>query len=213
MADFSFHSGRGINAEVRNSQEIVDGQPILVQNSADFLCNMTDLIVTAPGAPIVMNMVAGQFRTFGTLQGIGSTGVAIQCSSTGSPAGKNVGINVVAADYSKFIGDLGIGITPTDTLHVLITDETKKGFKLTAAAAQADDMVLIESDVSAAFFQIGSGGNIGMFGATPVPQTPAYSITNDSTVRTMDANSTNINELADVVATIIADLQALGPLG
>jgi hypothetical protein len=39
---------------------------------------------------------------------------------------------------------------------------------------------------------------------------PTYTVTNDLTDRTYNANSTTLAELADVVGTIIADLQANG---
>jgi hypothetical protein len=56
-----------------------------------------------------------------------------------------------------------------------------------------------------------SGGNrLGFFGVTPVVQPSAYTPTNVSTDRSYDANSTTLNELADVVGTLIGDLQGLG---
>ncbi|MCP4204210.1 MAG: hypothetical protein GY769_20025 [bacterium] len=54
---------------------------------------------------------------------------------------------------------------------------------------------------------------IGFFGATPVGQSSAYTPTNVTTDRSFDANSTSLNELADVVGTMIADLQATGLFG
>jgi hypothetical protein len=41
---------------------------------------------------------------------------------------------------------------------------------------------------------------------------PTYTVTNDNTDRTYDADATTTAELADVVGTLIADLQALGVL-
>ena len=58
-----------------------------------------------------------------------------------------------------------------------------------------------------------SGTNLGFFGATAVPQTAAYDITNVTTDRAYDADLVLITELADVVGTLIADLQAFGLLG
>jgi hypothetical protein len=48
-------------------------------------------------------------------------------------------------------------------------------------------------------------------GKTPVA-VPTYTVTNDVTDRTYDANSTSVAELADVLGTLIADLQANGLL-
>lgn len=58
-----------------------------------------------------------------------------------------------------------------------------------------------------------SGNSIGFYGATPVTQSAAYTPTNVSTDRSYNADSTTLEELADVVGTMISDLQALGLLG
>lgn len=56
------------------------------------------------------------------------------------------------------------------------------------------------------------GSNIGFFGTTPTTQAAAYTPTNVSTDRSYDANATSTDELADVLGTLIADLQAYGLL-
>jgi hypothetical protein len=48
------------------------------------------------------------------------------------------------------------------------------------------------------------------FNGSAAVAAPTYTVTNDLTDRTYDANSTTLAELADVVGTIIADLQANG---
>ena len=55
-------------------------------------------------------------------------------------------------------------------------------------------------------------GNIGFYGTTPVVQAAAYTPTNVNTDRSYDADSTTIDELADVLGTLIADLQTYGLL-
>jgi len=45
------------------------------------------------------------------------------------------------------------------------------------------------------------------------PLSPAYTPTNVSTTRTFDADATTLDEVADVLGTVIADLQARGDLG
>ena len=57
------------------------------------------------------------------------------------------------------------------------------------------------------------GSTFGIFGVTPTTQPPAYTPTNVTTDRSYDANSTTVNELADVLGTLIADLQSLGVVG
>lgn len=54
--------------------------------------------------------------------------------------------------------------------------------------------------------------NIGFYGATPVAQGAAWTITNVTTDRTYDANSTTVAELADALGTLIAELQSNGLL-
>jgi hypothetical protein len=54
------------------------------------------------------------------------------------------------------------------------------------------------------------GSTVGFYGATPVAQSAAYTPTNVTPDRAYDANSTTLDELADVLGTLIADLQAVG---
>ena len=56
------------------------------------------------------------------------------------------------------------------------------------------------------------GSNIGFFGTAPAAQVAAYTPTNVSADRSYDADSTSIDELADVLGTLIADLQSYGLL-
>lgn len=54
---------------------------------------------------------------------------------------------------------------------------------------------------------------IGFWNATPVIRPSAYTPTNVTTDRSYDANSTTIDEVADVLGTLIADLQSVGLIG
>jgi hypothetical protein len=58
-----------------------------------------------------------------------------------------------------------------------------------------------------------TGTLLGLYGATPVAQSAAYTPTNVTTDRSYDANATTVDELADVLGTLIADLQATGIIG
>jgi len=58
----------------------------------------------------------------------------------------------------------------------------------------------------------GTNVTLGFFGVNESAIAPAYTPTNVSTDRAYDANSVVIAELADVVGTLIADLQAYGLL-
>jgi len=54
---------------------------------------------------------------------------------------------------------------------------------------------------------------LGFYNATPVVRPSAYTPTNVTTDRSYDANATSIDEVADVLGTLIADLQSLGLIG
>lgn len=54
---------------------------------------------------------------------------------------------------------------------------------------------------------------IGFYGIGPVTRSAGWTITNDVTDRTFDANAGSVLELADVVATLIRDLAATGIIG
>jgi len=54
------------------------------------------------------------------------------------------------------------------------------------------------------------GTTVGFYGVTPVVRSSAYTVTNATTDRSYDANATTVDELADVLATLIADLKLTG---
>jgi hypothetical protein len=56
---------------------------------------------------------------------------------------------------------------------------------------------------------LATSGNVGFNGQSPASR-PDYTVTNGTTDRTFNANSTTIDELADVVSTVIADLTSIG---
>jgi hypothetical protein len=58
----------------------------------------------------------------------------------------------------------------------------------------------------------GATAAIGFFGVTPVTRPGPYSVSNVTTDRSYDANATTIDEIADVLGTLIADLVSLGLL-
>lgn len=54
---------------------------------------------------------------------------------------------------------------------------------------------------------------LGFWNATPVVQPAAYTVSNVTTDRTYNANSYTMDELADVLGTLIGDLQSIGLIG
>lgn len=59
----------------------------------------------------------------------------------------------------------------------------------------------------------GTVPQIGFYGHASAAQASAYTPTNVSADRSYDANSTTVDEIADVLGTLIADLQAVGLVG
>jgi hypothetical protein len=57
------------------------------------------------------------------------------------------------------------------------------------------------------------GSTIGFYGVTPVARSSTYTITNVTTDRAYDANSTTLDEIADTLGTLIADLKLTGIIG
>jgi len=57
------------------------------------------------------------------------------------------------------------------------------------------------------------GTTVGFYGTVPVVQSAAYTPTNVTPDRAYDANATGVDELADVLGTLIADLQLTGLIG
>lgn len=70
-----------------------------------------------------------------------------------------------------------------------------------------DGTVEIEGDINH------DGSNVGFYGTAPAAQSAAHTPTNVSTDRAYDANATTLSEIADVLGTLIADLQATGLIG
>lgn len=59
----------------------------------------------------------------------------------------------------------------------------------------------------------GTAAMIGFLNAAAVPRTAPYTITNGVTDRSYNANATTIDELADIIFTLVSDLQLFGLLG
>jgi len=71
--------------------------------------------------------------------------------------------------------------------------------------------VSTELEVDGAFNH--DGTTVGFRGVAPVAISAAYTPTNVTTDRSWNCNATTIDELADVVATVVGDLQLQGLLG
>ena len=72
--------------------------------------------------------------------------------------------------------------------------------------------VRIYDHTGALHHTLGNPG-LGFNGAAPVAQSTGWNVTNVTTDKTFDANATTLDELADVVGTLIDYLKSRGDLG
>lgn len=74
------------------------------------------------------------------------------------------------------------------------------------------DKVVISDDLEIDGDFDHDGSNVGFFGVAPAARASAYTATNVAEDRAYDADSTSVEELADVLGTLIADLKLYGLL-
>ena len=86
------------------------------------------------------------------------------------------------------------------------TNASRKA-KLQLSAYDTAERLGIEVEAS------GSAAKLGFFGHATALQPAAYTPSNVSADRSYDANATTLDELADVLGTLIADLQSIGLVG
>jgi len=90
------------------------------------------------------------------------------------------------------------------------TGTNKYGIRILAQSGATNNFAL-HTDIGD--IRLGTSAiKFGMFGATPVVRTAAYSPTNVTPDRAFDADTVAIAELADIVGTILADLVSYGTL-
>lgn len=80
-----------------------------------------------------------------------------------------------------------------------------------AAGSFAGSLKLTDIDIQGALKHFGS--TIGFYGVTPVARSASYTITNSLVDRAYDADATTLDEIADVLGTLIADLKLTGIVG
>lgn len=104
----------------------------------------------------------------------------------------------------------------TNNTHILIGTPTTGNWGIYQSTSTANYLggalqVVGDLELDAALNH--DGTTVGFYGVTPVVRSSAYTPTNVTTDRSYDANSTTIDELADVLGTLIADLQLTGIIG
>lgn len=146
--------------------------------------------------------------------------------TTGIFSGASIRIRINGADYSAY----NPHIYATGTVlffNTINTISTLNGKLLSLMNADVEKFAirgngdLYLNDGAYIYSTTGTGIGIarnstqklGFFGATPIVQPGTYTPTNVTTDRSYDANSTTVDELADVLGTLITDLKNLGLIG
>ena len=146
-----------------------------------------------------------------------------------------IGINVGSAAQSGNIHIIEAGDFGTNFTHAVSSDP--RLYIQSADATQVEDWISLYHDQANGVLDVGNGvlsiptstlfgsdieidgalnhdgTTVGFYGVTPVVRSSAYTPTNVTTDRSYNADSTTVNELADVVGTLIADIQLTGLLG
>jgi hypothetical protein len=126
-----------------------------------------------------------------------------------SSATTNIGVRIAKSDtyslqLSSTAGDAASGITfGTDT----------NLYRSAADTLKTDDKLLVTGEFELDGALNHDGSTVGFFGATPVSQSTGWSVSNEATIKNYDANATTINEMADVLGTLIEYLKTIGILG
>lgn len=164
---------------------------------------------------LINDSVAGSFTT--------QLGIDIASQTR---AATNIGIRIAApsggatANYALQLSDTGGtaagGITfGTDTtLYRSAADTLKTDDSLIIVG----DLTLSSSDIitdTGTGTKIGTGATqkLGFWNATPVAQSTGWTTSNVTTDKSFDANATTLDEVADVLGTLIEQLKTYGILG
>lgn len=131
--------------------------------------------------------------------------------------GYQAGFSQTTGLYNVFIGwNAGRNETGSNKLYI---DNTTTATPLVYGEFNNDLLIFhgdvsIKPDLTNKVFEVLNDGSdkIAFFGATAAVQASAYTPTNVSTDRSYDANSTTVHEIADVLGTLISDLQTYGLL-
>ena len=174
-----------------------------------------DNIIGAVFKPYDSTIAAGSPTAHGSLYGWWVRGVGTGKSTTAT------------AIYGGRIDAMLTGATPgtTDAYGLYVEEQVQAtnkyglwlasgtaGYKAIAirdANAWIGSSAAAQIDIGATNFKVQSA-NIGFFNHAVAAQPAAYTPSNVSADRSYDANSTTIDELADVLGTLIADLQTMG---
>ena len=158
-------------------------------------------VTWAAPVSITYSPSGGAFGTYGTNYALNlngtpratANGSLIQIGTAGFAGGG--GTNFVGSVNGTFVGF-----------------NTASAFTGNILDIQIDGVTFVKITNNRAITLGGSTSTLGFYGQTPAARPSAYTITNSSTNRAFDADATSIDEIADVLATLITDLKSLGLL-
>lgn len=158
-------------------------------------------ITWAAPISITYNPSGGAYGTYSTNYALNlngtpratANGSLVQIGTAGFAGGG--GTNFAGSASGTFIG---INIASAFTGNIL--------------DVQIDGVTFVKITNTNAITLGNSSSTLGFYGQTPAARPSAYTVTNSSTDRAFDADATSIDELADVLGTLITDLKTLGLL-
>lgn len=182
------------------------------------------------GAALASNLVLTNAQLAVTVGGgavLGSAGVAefstadvdgrvfarsSNANGFGGLVGQNdSGYQMVAACFGSGLGGTRFGVNLANSVQIYAIDPgAAAAVSLAVGSFGAGSVVLGTANTKRLEFT--GTGQLGFFGVAPVARAAAYTPTNVTTDRSYDADTVVVAELADVVGTLIADLQAYGLL-
>lgn len=164
------------------------------------------------------NSAFGYGVFFNIAGGYNNIGIGYQAGYSLTSGAANVFIGYQAG-YSETTGSNKLYIANSNTSTPLIYGEFDNGLLrfrnrveiVGAGATSATTSLLIQDNASASLLTIRNDGGFAFKGGTVgVAQTGYTTPTNLTTDRTFDANATTVDELADVLGTLIEDLKTKG---
>ena len=97
---------------------------------------------------------------------------------------------------------------------VIKTDDTERlRFASTGLMTVADAHDIAVGSTTGTKLGTNATQKLGFWNATPIVQNTGWSTSNSSSRKTIDATSTNVNELIDLVCTLIETLKSYGIIG
>jgi len=212
--------GRGTDLSSGNGNQVVIGA--YSQAGTDSVSIGSEVL--GSGATVADNQVSiGRRNNFNVAVGANSTSVGAQSSTTGSFSGA-FGRNMIASGTGSYMIGYGNASTHNNSLADSVefnfdgVSPLKAGVTLGVrmynavndAAVSAPEDGSIYYDTTNNLFRSRLSGAWGSIITTHSAQTGYTTFSNLSTDRTLDADSTTIDEVADVLGTLIEDLKTKG---